>query len=139
MRAQWLPLVGSLLATACFNPSSSAGTAAQGESHGSETGVGSTSQACAAGDAGCDCYPNATCNDSLVCDPATMLCVPDDCVSATQGCPCIEAQCLPGLMCDGGLCQPGDECHRLEHGRGCRQQQQWRWRVRSRAAPAARR
>ncbi|MBK8235059.1 MAG: LamG domain-containing protein [Deltaproteobacteria bacterium] len=35
-----------------------------------------------------------------------MLCVPDDCVSATQGCPCIEAQCLPGLMCDGGLCQP---------------------------------
>lgn len=107
MRAHALPLVSSLLATACFNPSSSTGSGPQGTSNDSGTSVGSTSQGCAVGDAGCDCYPNATCNDSLLCDDATMLCVPDDCVSATQGCPCIESQCLPGLVCDAGLCQPG--------------------------------
>lgn len=102
----WLPLVGSLISTACFNPSGSDGTGSDGSTGVAGTSTGTTSPGCVVGEAGCQCYPNATCNEPLVCDAPTMLCVPAECMSATQGCPCIDGQCLPGLVCDGALCQP---------------------------------
>ena len=81
-----LPWVGSLAllwTTACFQDS--------------------TSVPACSGDEGCECFPNDTCNDDLVCDQDR--CVSAQCQNGREGCLCDDGRCLTGLACEDEICR----------------------------------
>lgn len=71
------------------------------------SGTGGTGDpACIDGAVGCPCYPNETCDATLVCFEGASVCVPDTCDPLVAGCPCPAEGCGDGLVCEGLLCIP---------------------------------
>lgn len=98
-----LVLGAVLMMAACFDPSSAGGDSGL-TAAGTTTSTGGGGETCM-GAAGCDCYPNSTCDTDLECDPSGR-CVPHECTAGTAGCPCIEGACLDPLVCEAQLCVP---------------------------------
>jgi hypothetical protein len=67
------------------------------------TGVESTG-GCSAGQQGCPCYANGTCDGILACDVDTFVCVPDGCTPGELDCVCVNGSCLSPLVCLGSIC-----------------------------------
>ncbi len=69
-----------------------------------QEGGGTGDPACVEGSVTCPCYPNDTCDASLVCFEGVKVCVPDNCNPLVAGCPCPAAGCGEGLVCEGPVC-----------------------------------
>lgn len=113
--AAWLAVsIVTVLSIGCGdNDDAPTGTGTTGGSQttGGISIVNSGSGACPAGQQGCACYDNGTCNSGLVC--SDNLCVSDTgtggggdtCPAGQQGCACYgNGTCNAGLVCSANQC-----------------------------------
>jgi hypothetical protein len=83
-----------------------AGAAACGGGSSSSDGGGDPVETCTAGEAGCDCLGDGSCNALLTCEAGSCVA----CVDGKDGCGCLaNATCDAGLACVGDLCEPCPE------------------------------
>lgn len=61
---------------------------------------------CVAGQQGCECFGNGTCEAGLECNPDVHLCIPERCMAGDLACVCANGDCVPPYVCTGSLCMP---------------------------------
>jgi hypothetical protein len=61
---------------------------------------------CSAGQQGCVCYGNGTCEAGLECNAQVELCIPERCVPGDLACVCANGDCAVPYVCTQGLCMP---------------------------------
>jgi hypothetical protein len=90
-----LAALATLFAGACFAEPPVADTS-------DDTSGGS----CSAGEQGCACYGNGTCENGLECNAEVQLCIPERCVAGDLACVCADGSCVPPYVCAHSLCMP---------------------------------